>query len=181
MNKPSSHLWLSPWLGHVRGSRRKSPQRGRTSLQTELHHLVIAHPLLPHPAHTHTHACMHAHTHTHTMHTHHAHTHACMHAHTHNRTYTPSCTYTSLFSGWFVSFESPDWRFCLEERGIKRGSPQQSSLRGWERASINQTDTGTLLKTTLGNFWDWLEHLWAFPCMWIPSWIKLNPLKSIYC
>ena len=38
----------------------------------------------------------------------------------------------------------------LEERGVERGNAQQSSLRGLERAIVNQTNIGTILgKQTL--------------------------------
>ena len=38
----------------------------------------------------------------------------------------------------------------LEERGVERGSARRSSLKGWERANINQTNIGTVSKATLG-------------------------------
>ena len=40
----------------------------------------------------------------------------------------------------------------LEEEGILRGSAQQSCLKGWERAIINQTNIGSLSKATWENF-----------------------------
>ena len=38
----------------------------------------------------------------------------------------------------------------LEERGFGRGSARRSSLKGRERAMVNQTNIGTVLKATLG-------------------------------
>ena len=38
----------------------------------------------------------------------------------------------------------------LEERGVKRGSARRSSLKGRERAVIDQTNIGTVSKATLG-------------------------------
>ena len=38
----------------------------------------------------------------------------------------------------------------LEERGVERGSARQSSLKGRERAIVNQTNTGTVSKATVG-------------------------------
>ena len=43
----------------------------------------------------------------------------------------------------------------LQERGVERGSVQRSSLRGRERAIINQTNTGTVPKAT---FWETPER-----------------------
>ena len=40
------------------------------------------------------------------------------------------------------------WR--LKERGVERGSTAWSSLKGWERATVNQTNSGTVSKATLG-------------------------------
>ena len=38
----------------------------------------------------------------------------------------------------------------LEERGVGRGSARRSSLKGREKAIVNQTNTGTVSKATLG-------------------------------
>ena len=38
----------------------------------------------------------------------------------------------------------------LEERGVERGSARRSSLKGRERAVVNQTNTGTVSEATLG-------------------------------
>ena len=40
----------------------------------------------------------------------------------------------------------------LEERGVDRRSGRRSSLKGWERAIVNQTKVGTVSKATLGQF-----------------------------
>ena len=38
----------------------------------------------------------------------------------------------------------------LEERGVERGSARRSPFKGRERAIVNQTNTGTVSKATLG-------------------------------
>ena len=38
----------------------------------------------------------------------------------------------------------------LEEKGVERGSARRSSLKVRERAIVNQTNTGTVSKATLG-------------------------------
>ena len=53
---------------------------------------------------------------------------------------------------------------CLEERGVERGSARRSSLKGCERAIVNQTNTGTVSKATSGKpLRDGAERMWAFP------------------
>ena len=37
----------------------------------------------------------------------------------------------------------------LEERGVERGSARRSSLKGRQRAIVNQTHAGTVSKATL--------------------------------
>ena len=52
----------------------------------------------------------------------------------------------------------------LEEKCIERGSARLSSLKGRERAIVNQTKTGTVSKATLGKLLsDGMECIWAFP------------------
>ena len=52
----------------------------------------------------------------------------------------------------------------LEERGAERGSARLSSLKGRERAIVNQTNIGTVSKATLGKLpRDRVERIWAFP------------------
>ena len=52
----------------------------------------------------------------------------------------------------------------LEERGEERGSARRPSLKGRERAIVNQTNIGTVSKATLGTLLkDGVERiLWAF-------------------
>ena len=58
----------------------------------------------------------------------------------------------------------------LEERGVERGSARRSSLKGRERAIVNQTNIGTVSKATLGKLLtDRVERIWAFPSAYIPS------------
>ena len=52
----------------------------------------------------------------------------------------------------------------LEERGMERGSARRPSLKGRKRAIVNQTNTGSVSKATLGKLLrDGLERIWAFP------------------
>ena len=52
----------------------------------------------------------------------------------------------------------------LEERGVERKSGRRSSLKGRERAIVNQTNIGTVAKAMLGKLVrDGVERLWAFP------------------
>jgi len=52
----------------------------------------------------------------------------------------------------------------LEEKGVERGSPRRSSLKGRERAIVNQTNIETVSKATFGKFLrDAMECIWAFP------------------
>ena len=50
-----------------------------------------------------------------------------------------------------------------EERGVERGSARRSSLKGRERAIVNQTNI-TVSKATMGKLLrDEMERIWAFP------------------
>jgi len=53
----------------------------------------------------------------------------------------------------------------LEERGAERGSARRSSMKGRERAIVNQTTIGTVSKATLGKpRRNGVERiLWVFP------------------
>ena len=53
----------------------------------------------------------------------------------------------------------------LEERSVERGSARRPSLKGRERAIVNQTNIGTISKATLGETseTDGVERIWAFP------------------
>ena len=52
----------------------------------------------------------------------------------------------------------------LEERGVERESARRSSLKGRERAIVNQTNVGTVSKAMLGTLLgDRVERIWAFP------------------
>ena len=65
----------------------------------------------------------------------------------------------------------------LEERGTERESVRWSSLKGWERAIVNQTNIGTISKSTQGKLLrDGVEHTWAFSeCIdTILNWTELN-------
>ena len=51
----------------------------------------------------------------------------------------------------------------LEDRGVERGSARQTSLKGRERAIVNQTNIGTVSKVTLGTFLrDGMERILFF-------------------
>ena len=52
----------------------------------------------------------------------------------------------------------------MEERGVERGSARRSSLKGRERAIVNQTSIETVSKATLGKLLrQRVERIWAFP------------------
>ena len=52
----------------------------------------------------------------------------------------------------------------LKERGIRQGSARWSTLRGNNRAMMNQTNIGTVSRITLKRLLqDGLERLWVFP------------------
>ena len=52
----------------------------------------------------------------------------------------------------------------LEEIRVERGTVRRSSLKRRERAVVNQTNTGTVSKATLGKILrDGVERIWAFP------------------
>ena len=52
----------------------------------------------------------------------------------------------------------------LEERGVERRSARRSFLKGREKATVNQTNIGTVSKATLGKLLrDGAERIWAFP------------------
>ena len=60
----------------------------------------------------------------------------------------------------------------LDERCIERGSLWGSSFKGPGRVIINQTNIGSVSKTTLGKLlWNRVELIWDFPSAYIPSWI----------
>ena len=65
----------------------------------------------------------------------------------------------------------------LEERSVERGSARRSSLKGRETTIVNQANTGTVSKATLGEpLRDGVERIivWAFPSALIPFWTELN-------
>ena len=63
----------------------------------------------------------------------------------------------------------------LQERGVERGSARRSSLKGRERAIVNQTNVGTVSKATLGKLLrDGVERIWVFPIAQIPPGTELN-------
>ena len=52
----------------------------------------------------------------------------------------------------------------LEERGVEKGIARRSSLKGRERAIVNQTNIGTVSKANLGKLLrDSVERIWALP------------------
>ena len=52
----------------------------------------------------------------------------------------------------------------LEQTGVERRSARRSSLKGRERAIVNQTNIGTVSKATSGKLpRDRVERIWAFP------------------
>ena len=54
-------------------------------------------------------------------------------------------------------------RCCLEERHREQGSAWQSSLKGWGNTTINQINTGTVLKATFGKTSErGVKQIWTF-------------------
>ena len=52
-------------------------------------------------------------------------------------------------------------RRSQEEKGVERGSARRSSLKGRERAIVNQTNIGTVSKATLGKLLrDGVQRIW---------------------
>ena len=75
---------------------------------------------------------------------------------------------------------------CLGKRGIDIANTQRSSLKGWERVTINQMNTGTGSKPMLENFykmeWDFLtalkDTILNWPKLYTWPWKSWNNLKS---
>ena len=59
---------------------------------------------------------------------------------------------------------------------MERGSARLSSVKGQERAIVNQINIGTVSKPMLGETSekDRVEHIWAFLSAYLPSWTELN-------
>ena len=74
------------------------------------------------------------------------------------------------------------WRHTidrLEERGLEPGSARRSSLKGRERAIVNQTNTGTVSKATLQKLpRDGLGRKITCLSVLIPSWTAIISLFS---
>ena len=65
--------------------------------------------------------------------------------------------------------------YRLEERGMGRGSTRRSSLKGRERAIVNETNIGTVSKATLGEpLREEVERIWVFSSHVV---VKKNSLK----
>ena len=63
----------------------------------------------------------------------------------------------------------------LEKREVERGSTRRFSLKGRERAIVNQTNIGAISKATLRKLLrDRVESIWDFLSAWIPSWTELS-------
>ena len=59
----------------------------------------------------------------------------------------------------------------LKERGVEKGSGRHSTLQGREQSGFNQTNTGTVLRATLGRLLrDGAKRVWTFPSATMPSW-----------
>ena len=75
----------------------------------------------------------------------------------------------------FLSTDKPEHHSIdrLKESGVEKGSGQHSTLQGWERSVFNQTNIGTVSRTTLGRLLrDGAERVWAFPSATMPSWAE---------
>ena len=74
--------------------------------------------------------------------------------------------------GNFLNMDRPEHHSTdrLKERGVLKGSPRHSTLRGCKRSVLNQTNIGTISRATLGRLLrDGTEHAWAFPSATMPS------------
>ena len=77
----------------------------------------------------------------------------------------PGYFYHPCYDGTLLRAQSQGHRTIdrLEERGLERGSARRSSLKGRDRAIVNQTNVGTVSKETLGKLLrDGVERVWAF-------------------
>ena len=66
----------------------------------------------------------------------------------------------------------------LRERVVERGSARWSSLKGRERAIVNQTNIGTVSKATLGNLWE--THRYHLQLNWTEPRSSFVILTSVY-
>ena len=72
----------------------------------------------------------------------------------------------------FLSTDKPEHHSIdrLKERGVEKGSGRHSTLQGRERSVFNQTNIGTVSRSTLGRLLrDGAERVWAFPSATMPS------------
>ena len=72
----------------------------------------------------------------------------------------------------FLSTDKPEHHSIdrLKERGVEKRSGRHSTLQGRERSVFNQTNIGTVSRTTLGRLLrDGAERVWAFPSATMPS------------
>ena len=80
------------------------------------------------------------------------------------RAVMPACT---TFPGryWQAQNQGIHGIGQMGERGVKKGSDQQSSLKGWERVVLSQTNIGIFQRQCWGNFWEmgWSTYglIWA--------------------
>ena len=73
--------------------------------------------------------------------------------------------------------------YCLEERGVARGSAWRSSLKGpySPQRLTESTENGTVPKAIPEQLLrDRMEHAWAFLSAQTPSWTALNYLSVCY-
>ena len=67
----------------------------------------------------------------------------------------------------FLNMDRPEHHSifdCLKERAVEKGSGRHSILQGLERFVLNQTNIGSVSRTTLGRLLrDGAERVWAFP------------------
>ena len=72
----------------------------------------------------------------------------------------------------FLNMDKPEHHIIagLKERGVEKGSGQQSTLRGWEPSVFNQTNIGTVSRAALGRLLrGGAGCAWAFPSVMMPS------------
>ena len=72
----------------------------------------------------------------------------------------------------FLNMDRPEHHSIdhLKERGVEKGSGRHSTLHGRERSVVNQGNTGTVSRATLGRpLREVAERVWAFPSATMPS------------
>ena len=73
----------------------------------------------------------------------------------------------------FLNMDRPEHHStdCLREKGVQKGSSRHSTLWGWEWSVFNQTNTGSVLRASLGRLLRGkAEGIWVFLSIKMPTW-----------